>query len=418
MSENSEHYEDATQGDEKINHSRVILYLFGFVYTAIIIGLWRFEQPLSLMISSLLLSWGVVFYFTHYKNNHPIKELDTSTSVSACVVEQNECYAVVTQKIGAENVAIADEVYRISSMVSEATTELAESFNQMNEQACQQKKLMNDMLTGHSDEDSGEQISIDDFINDTSNMMNYFIDTIVNTSKESVRLVYKLDDLCDKVVSIETLLKDLKFISDQTNLLALNASIEAARAGEHGRGFAVVADEVRNLSMSSGNFSNQIHNVVAEAVEGIKEAREVIDTIASRDMRFVIDSKSKNSKLSEQICEIQQKSEESMHAVSEIAGSIDESVSAAIRSLQFEDIATQLAGHVIERSNNISHISNELSTVIGSSASSITEGNDVELIDMFNDIRQACESSIEYIDDIKGSPVSQEKMDAGDIDLF
>ena len=170
--------------------------------------------------------------------------------------------------------------------------------------------------------------------------------------------------------------------------------------------------------MSSGNFSNQIHNVVAEAVSGIKEAREVIDSIASRDMRFVIDAKSKNTQLSEQICEIQNKSEQSMYEVSAIAGNIDESVNAAIRSLQFEDIATQLASHVIERSNNITHISNELSATIEASELLMTQGDDAEFVGGINNIRQVCESSIEYIDDIKCSPVSQEKMDAGGIDLF
>ena len=418
MSENSEDYKDHAQGGEEVSRSRVALYLSAFIYTIIIIGLWVFEQPLLLLINSLLLSWGGIFYFTRYKNDQSNAVVGTSDSLSTNIVEQNKCYAVVARKIDTENTAISDEVHRISSMVSEATTELAESFNHMNEQASQQKQLMNTLLNGRSVEGDDEQISMDDFINDTAKMMDYFIETIVNTSKESVRLVYKLDDLCEKVVSIETLLKDLKFISDQTNLLALNASIEAARAGEHGRGFAVVADEVRNLSMSSGNFSNQIHDVVAEAVDGIKEAREVIDMIASRDMRFVIDSKLKNSQLSNQICEIQKKSQESMQVVSEITSSIDESVNAAIRSLQFEDIATQLASHVIERSNNISHISNEISTVLESSADFITGENETEVMEMVNSVRHVCESSIEHISNIKSSPVAQEKMDAGEIDLF
>jgi len=417
MHENSKDFIEDAQGANLTRRPQFVLILSIFIYTIVIVGLWLFEQPLFMMISALTLSWVAAYYmYRDLNGSESAVNEETGSSISENIIEQNKSYALVSRKVSNENIEIADEVHRISKMVNEATTELAESFTKMNVQAGQQKKLMNAILNGH-DESSGD-ISMNDFIEDTSNMMNYFIETIVNTSKESVRLVYKLDDLCEKVVSIEILLKDLKFISDQTNLLALNASIEAARAGEHGRGFAVVADEVRNLSMSSGNFSNQIHNVVAEAVSGIKEAREVIDSIASRDMRFVIDAKSKNTQLSEQICEIQNKSEESMHEVSAIAGNIDESVNAAIRSLQFEDIATQLASHIIERTNNISHISNELSTAIDSSELLMRQGNESEFVSGINSIRQVCKSSIEYIDNIKGSPVSQEKMDAGDIDLF
>jgi len=417
MHENSKDSIEDAQGANLTRQPQFVLILSILIYTIIIVGLWFFEQPLFLMFSALTLSWATAYYmYRELNGNESVVDENTGSSFSENIIEQNKCYALVSRKISSENIAIADEVNRISKMVNEATTELAESFTKMNEQAGQQKTLMNAILNGQ--DDSSGDISMSDFIEDTSNMMNYFIETIVNTSKESVRLVYKLDDLCEKVVSIETLLKDLKFISDQTNLLALNASIEAARAGEHGRGFAVVADEVRNLSMSSGNFSNQIHNVVAEAVSGIKEAREVIDSIASRDMRFVIDAKSKNTQLSEQICEIQNKSEESMYEVSAIAGNIDESVNAAIRSLQFEDIATQLAAHIIERTDNISHISNELSTVIESSELLMQQGDKSEFVEGVNNIRQVCKSSIEYIENIKGSPVSQEKMDAGDIDLF
>jgi len=419
MTENVENFSEHAKKVVAINTTSKRMYTIVSAYTLLIAGLWLLELPLLMLVSSLLVSWGVVFYFNVNNGSDDVKDGVNLSPISKSVIAQNKSYASLAKRMDAENLNITDEVTRISSIVSQATTELADSFNQMNAQSAQQKELMKSVLNGEiaAANDSGDigSISIDDFITDTSSMMNYFIETIINTSKESIRLVYKLDDLSDKVVSIETLLKDLKFISDQTNLLALNASIEAARAGEHGRGFSVVADEVRNLSMSSGDFSNQIHNVVAEAVDGIKDAREVIDSIASRDMRFVIDAKAKNTGLSMQITELQKKSEESMREVAMIAENIDVSVGAAIRSLQFEDIATQLAAHIVERSNNISKISTDISNAIDSS---VTEEDESDVIESIQNIRQICDSSVEYMDSIKDSPVAQEKMDAGDIDLF
>lgn len=419
MVENKESFSEEAQKIVTISSTPQRMYWVVSIYSLVMAGLWALELPLLMLISTLLASWGLVFYFNTKKESDGSAEVTHLSPISESIIEQNNSYALLAKRMDEENESITDEVTRISNIVSQATTELADSFNQMNAQSGQQKQLMNSVLNGEVTATDGsgvtESISIDDFITDTSSMMNYFIETIVNTSKESVRLVYKLDDLCDKVVSIETLLKDLKFISDQTNLLALNASIEAARAGEHGRGFSVVADEVRNLSMSSGHFSNQIHNVVADAVGGIKDAREVIDSIASRDMRFVIDAKAKNTGLSNQISELQKKSEASMREVAMIAVNIDESVGAAIRSLQFEDITTQLAAHIVERSQNISKVSNDISDAI---VSSVTEEGDSGVIESIQNISHICTSSVEHMDGIKDSPVAQEKMDAGDIDLF
>jgi len=401
-----------------ISGSRVKwLFLVVFLYTGMVVGLWVYEQYFLLLIAGLLSAWISAFYIRHFYNGVANDGEDVGNSITESVVAQNQRYSSITQKMNDENRAISEEVSRISNIISDATAELSTSFNTMNEQAGQQKQLMSSILAG-SDSSCGDDntsMSLDDFIEDTSNMMNFYIQTIVDTSKESVRLVYKLDDLCERVVSIENLLKDLKFISDQTNLLALNASIEAARAGEHGRGFAVVADEVRNLSMSSVDFSSQIHNVVADAVTGIKEAREVIDEIASKDLRFVIDAKSKNTKLSQQIHALQKKSDENMYKVSAITESIDESVGVAVRSLQFEDIATQLAAHVIERSNYMEQVSADINSALETSLS-VKDRNELEA--SIKNICDVCDSGIEHIEGIRKSAVSQEKMDAGDIDLF
>ena len=389
------------------------LYVLPGLYTIVISGLWFYEYFGLLALFSVVAAWAYIITNKATKSSASESNQTSETLLNDINSQQNSC-AAITRRICDENTVISQEVERISNMVNEATAELASSFSLMNNFASEQKALVSGML-GANQSDNQDSASINAFIKDTEEMMNYFIDTIVNTSKESVRLVYKLDDLSERIVSIEVLLKDLKFISDQTNLLALNASIEAARAGEHGRGFAVVADEVRNLSMSSANFSNQIHDVVAEAVVGISDARSVIDAIASRDMRFVIDAKTKNSEISRKICLIQEQADVSMSEISVIADNIDASVGTAIRSLQFGDIVTQLAGHVVERSNNISLVSKD----IAEATSNDTAANEQQqVLVSINKLRTVCDNSVEYLNNIKGSPVAQEKMESGEIDLF
>lgn len=375
---------------------------------------WSLDKPNMLVVTSIA-AFIVLLTLARTRDSEDTNSQDNQAEVLIdAAMRQSAAYAEFADRIQKESDEMKGETARISSMVREASSELSSSFEILHQQSSEQREIMDEMLSGNENIEEGG-VSLGGFIEDTEKMMTFFIETIINTSKESVRLVYKLDDLSEQVISIEASLKDLKFISDQTNLLALNASIEAARAGELGRGFAVVADEVRSLSMSSGNFSNQIHEIVGETAQGMRDAREVINEIASRDMRYVIDAKARINKLSDAIQRIQETSEVNMRRVSGIAVNIDDSVGVAVRSLQFGDIVQQLADHVVERGNNISRATGGL---IDGITTEVNLHDMDDLVERCHEIEAACKDSVLTVDSIKESSVSQEKMDAGDIDLF
>ncbi|MFA6788141.1 MAG: methyl-accepting chemotaxis protein [Arcobacteraceae bacterium] len=106
--------------------------------------------------------------------------------------------------------------------------------------------------------------------------------------KESVILGEKLahktatsmDEINEKVESINEAINVIDQIAFQTNILSLNAAVEAATAGEAGKGFAVVAQEVRNLANRSSDAAKEIKNLVENATQKTNEGKKISDEMS------------------------------------------------------------------------------------------------------------------------------------------
>ncbi len=250
---------------------------------------------------------------------------------------------------------IAEEVSRVHSLVSDATGVLASSFHHISDLSRSQSAMVSEVIARNSSDEGDESVNVKQFAMETSSIMEHFIDILVSVSKQSVEAVHHIDDMVEHLDGIFKLVDDVKGLADQTNLLALNASIEAARAGEAGRGFAVVADEVRTLSIRSSNFNDQIRLKVSSTKNSVEKVKATVGEMASRDINVTISAKEKVGVLLEQVNELNEFFELKINDISRIGDEISEAVGNAVRSLQFEDIATQSlataqkhVGHVTE----------------------------------------------------------------------
>ena len=117
-------------------------------------------------------------------------------------------------------------------------------------------------------------------VQESSNIANA---AVLQTEKADARFA-GLSKAADQIGDV---VKLITAIAEQTNLLALNATIEAARAGHAGKGFAVVAQEVKNLAAQTGKATQEISLQIAnmqtasqDSVAAIREIGGTIDQIA------------------------------------------------------------------------------------------------------------------------------------------
>jgi len=303
-------------------------------------------------------------------------------------------------------------IAQASSLVGEAANDLQLSFQGLSSGARSQQDLVMRLVQGVSGDESGGRVHIDmhDFLLQNSQLLADNIDRLIDMGKHSVEVVHQIEDLSAQMDEIFKALDAATRIARQTNLLALNAAIEAARAGEQGRGFAVVAQEVRKLSQDSADFTDSIRAQIEQTKEAFKSTHEIVGRMASQDMNATIQAKGGMDDMMVQVASLNRMVGEGLDELRDRVEGIQGNVHAAVRLLQFEDIARQVLERAQRRIDFMEHFTSEL--------------RQLPLIDprssgqQIDEARARLERLREELRGASHRSVTQESMQDGDIELF
>ena len=383
-------------------------------------------SPGSLVVFGVVyFGWAIIFYRTvaqvQRREENDWKEMDQE--IDAITKETHALFAELSSGFNSQYRTMQGELAQVRTILTDAIDKLIVSFTSLNEESRRQQEIalqMTSRHTNHDQEAQGEEngfVSFEGFVKETSDTLTLFVESTIETSKTAMSLVEMMDEMSASVDNILSVLGEVEAISKQTNLLALNAAIEAARAGEAGRGFAVVADEVRNLSDRSNHFSNQIRGQMDSVHGSVWRAEQAINALASKDMNFALRNKTRVQEMMDSIQVINTEMADAVNELTGISTQVEHNVNTAVTSLQFQDLTTQLIGHIDKRISAMEAVMDSIAAIPLDDAGANADTT-IECRLRLKRFKEAIAEAAELIEKVKHNPVAQAEMSAGDIELF
>lgn len=345
------------------------------------------------------------------KASESSEEAAIPTDQATDTPDLRDAFQQVSTNLNCEAEIVQQEAERVRELISDAVRLMDGSFRNIHKISHEQSQHTSEIIAQAQAGDNSGAMTMQGFINEVQTSVARFSNVMEAVSANSETIVNHIEQMLHKMDGIFKLLEEVEGLASQTNLLALNAAIEAARAGDAGRGFAVVANEVRVLSVNSAELNERIRQEIGATRATIDGLSKTVEKIASTDIAQAMDTRSDVERMFNDMNALNEFLHDKIHAVSGLGGELSQSVDEAIRSLQFEDIASQALGSLkynvealYEMASAIENLANENGQV---DAAKLREFH-ARLTQLLEDLRTRNSQRT----------VAQVDMDEGEIELF
>lgn len=371
-----------------------------------------------LLLLVCLLLWPVlgVVAVRRREQEHLRSLRDFDQEVMALAEKTRQLLAFLARQFGEQFGNIRSENHQVQGILADAIEKLISSFTTLEEKSRRQQEMARAIVFGGKSGMKGER-GLETLLEEIREMLHAFLEQASRNGAEAQKLSQRMNQTNENFRKVRSLLGEVSKIASQTNLLAINASIEAARAGQHGRGFAVVAEEVRSLADRSNRFSNEIGESVQGIADALSQVEGGISSIAKADGDLAAETRQRISDVLGESERFNHLIQGTVGAMSEISDAVAHEVGRAVTSLQFQDMSTQVIGHVNRRLESLGGLLEEIAGLAfakGKGQADLKKDCDLRL----HDFRDSLETGALLLENANHNPVSQKSMSEGDIELF
>ena len=263
---------------------------------------------------------------------------DSSSIVAAMSSMQSQIRQLIAGTVSsAESVVKESEAMRADAAGLSHSAEEQSSATSAIAAAVEQLTVSISVTSENADEAGRLSSQSEKQANESLVVVSAATDTIHKVADGMTEASVTMEELSNKVTSINGIVQTIREIADQTNLLALNAAIEAARAGEQGRGFAVVADEVRKLAERTTTSTQEISDIVG----GVRNTTDAALETMSRAKGLALEGAIQTEGVRTTVTAMDQSSKNVSKAIESIADALREQTAASTDIAQRVELIAQ-----------------------------------------------------------------------------
>lgn len=276
----------------------------------------------------------------------PVRFEDTAPPPHSALLQRWISLAEMQQRVIQ---ALVSEITGTSSFVETEADALSGHFQRLAVSAQQQTdrvESLTNLATGIEIE--GKIVPIAQIAGLLESTLSDVVEKILHLSKDSMSMVYALDELRANVQRVEKCMEKLNGVNSTTNMLALNARIEAERAGSAGLAFRIVADEVRELSKLTQGLAASMKSELKGLTDGIDHGHATLQRVANIDLSGDMLAKDRLKVLMEALVRRNSSLETIIADAVKEAGIISADVDGMVTGIQFQDRTRQRLEHVVD----------------------------------------------------------------------